>query len=277
MIKRIYIEITNICNLKCDFCINHNREYKSLTLIEFKHILYEISGICDYIYLHVQGEPLLHPNLYEFLDEIENRNLKIQLVTNGSLISNNHQLLSYKCLRKISISCHSIDYQKLDYQEYMNNIIIFVKKASVKANTFVELRFWNADNLSDKSLLAMNILKDNFNFEITSKKNSYRILNNCYVHFDNKFQWPSQCDMNNDYIDGTCHGGKMMIAILSNGQVVPCCLDAKGEINLGNIFQDSLKNILSSDRYLDIVKSFNDHKITEDLCKKCTYRLRFNK
>ena len=56
--KRIYIEITNQCNLKCSFCIQNQRKSKYLSINDFSYILDELRPFTDYIYLHVLGEPL---------------------------------------------------------------------------------------------------------------------------------------------------------------------------------------------------------------------------
>ena len=65
--KKIYIEITNNCNLKCSFCSEVKRKRRFMTTEEFENILIKIKDYTDYIYLHIKGEPLLHPNIIEFL------------------------------------------------------------------------------------------------------------------------------------------------------------------------------------------------------------------
>ena len=64
--KRIYIEITNICNLKCSFCSNSKRNKKEMSIDEFKLVMSKITMYTDYIYLHVKGETLSH----HYLDDI---------------------------------------------------------------------------------------------------------------------------------------------------------------------------------------------------------------
>ena len=64
--KRIYIEITNICNLKCSFCSNSKRNKKEMSIDEFELVMSKITMYTDYIYLHVKGETLSH----HYLDDI---------------------------------------------------------------------------------------------------------------------------------------------------------------------------------------------------------------
>ena len=112
----------------------------------------------------------------------------------------------------------------------------------------------------------------NKKIEFTGKR--FAINDKVFLDRDICFSWP---DINKDVITtkGTCKGGKSQIAILVDGTVVPCCLDNDGVINLGNIFNNSLDEILESKRYKDIVSGFNNNKLVEELCQKCGYRNRF--
>ena len=67
MYKKVYIEITNICNMNCSFCHGHKRMHRFMTDEEFKFIIEKLKGYTDYIYYHLMGEPLIHPKLNEFI------------------------------------------------------------------------------------------------------------------------------------------------------------------------------------------------------------------
>ena len=107
-------------------------------------------------------------------------------------------------------------------------------------------------------------------------RNSAKLGENIYMSFEEEFDWPS---MNLPKVSekGTCQGGKNMLAILVDGTVVPCCLDADGIINLGNIFEENLEEILSSERFLNLRNGFMGGNISEELCRRCSYRCRFDK
>ena len=85
--KKVYIEITNKCNLNCSFCSKVKRQKKEMSIDEFKEIISKIHNYTDYIYLHVKGEPLLNNNIIEMINEAEKYNIKVNLTTNGILIS----------------------------------------------------------------------------------------------------------------------------------------------------------------------------------------------
>ena len=80
--KKIYIEITNVCNLNCSFCLNNKREKKFMSVSDFSHIIKEIKPYTDYVYLHVKGEPLLNPNLDLFLDICDSNKIKVNIFDN---------------------------------------------------------------------------------------------------------------------------------------------------------------------------------------------------
>ena len=103
-----------------------------------------------------------------------------------------------------------------------------------------------------------------------------KLDNKVYLSLDSKFDWPST---SSSYYkeEGTCLGGKSQLAILSNGVVSICCLDSEGESNLGNIFTDSMEDIISSDKFKNTINGFNDNKVYLDICKHCSYKERFNK
>lgn len=136
--KKIYIEITNQCNLQCSFCSKSTRKKQSLKADEFLHILDKVKAWTDYIYLHVKGEPLLHPDIIFFLEEAEKRNLKVNLTTNGTLFKNYAKKLgNCKALKKINFSLHSENNNENYLEDIFNNINITSTIYVDKDNEFI--------------------------------------------------------------------------------------------------------------------------------------------
>lgn len=266
--KRIYLEITNACNLNCPFCTNEKGN-NYLSLEDIKSYLPQIKEYTDNIYLHVLGEPLLHPNINEIFEEAEKNNLNINIVTNGILL--NKDILMYKSLRKLSISIHSINNILID-KRYYETLLDIIKDNNDK---YIELRFYDEDNLSETNKDFLNKLKEDYPFEKTDRHNSYRLKNNVYVLFNELFKWPN---IEDEIINkkGYCHGSIDQIAILSNKDVTICCLDPKAYNKIGNLKNNTLKEILDSKKYLDIKNNMKNHIISCELCKRCTYRSRFD-
>ena len=93
MFKKIYIEITNKCNLNCSFCSKNNRKIKEVSVEEFEYIVKKIDKYTDYLYLHVKGEPLLHKNLDGILNVARKYKKRVNITTNGSLLEKNMDVI----------------------------------------------------------------------------------------------------------------------------------------------------------------------------------------
>jgi radical SAM protein with 4Fe4S-binding SPASM domain len=288
--KRIYIEITNICNLSCSFCLPHHRKPRSLNIQEFTHIVNEIAPYTDYVYFHVKGEPLLHKDLDIFLQICAEHSLKVNLTTNGTLLEHSWKALKNSTsIRQINFSLHSFkDNSKIDFYQYINTIIQKTHYLSQHTNTVTSLRLWNLEKTLHKAdenpenLSILKILKDEFQIEwellnqVVNNHHGIKLAPNIYLNTDHEFEWPSLTNSTYD-TKGTCYGLKNQLAILSDGSVVPCCLDGDRIIYLGDIFQSSLQDILKEERAQSIVNGFSNHQLYEELCKHCSFRKRFDK
>ena len=273
--KKIYIEITNKCNLSCSFCSIDKREKKEMTIDEFKTILDKISNYTDSIYLHVKGEPLLHTKLEDILTICDNHGVKICITTNGTLLKNKKSVLLNHNIKQINVSLHSEN----NYPNYFLDVFNTCDELSKKIT--IIYRLWV---LKDINKLSTNIvdkiinhykLSTNVVNKIYNDKN-INIADNIYLDKDIEFTWPNDSNIELDNI-GTCYGTRSHIAILSNGIITPCCLDSEGLINLGNIFKDSIEDVLNNEMYKEIKLGFQNNKVIHPLCQKCNYRLRFGK
>ena len=276
--KKIYIEITNVCNLSCSFCSIDNRKKEFITTDKLEELLIKINDYTDYVYLHVKGEPLLHPEISKILDLCQKYHKKVNITTNGTLLKEKQQELCHQVVRQINISLHS-ENQK---EKYLEDIFKTVDNLNDK---IVVYRFWTMeDNILDKkSTEIVEKIKSYYHLsseivDKTKKENHIKIRDNLYIDKANEFIWPN---IENNYINekGYCYALKDQLAILVDGTVVPCCLDSNGVINLGNIYQNTLEEIINSNRYQEIKKGFLNRRVSEELCKHCSFkeRLEINK
>ncbi len=288
--KKVYIEITNVCNLDCRFCPKTKRKPRFISLDEIRIIINEFKSSGKKYYLHVMGEPCLHPDINEIINEFKKEELNINIVTNGTMIQklNMENLPNSVCISLHSFSNNEIE---LSLKEYLDKAINYYN--NVKSNkTFTEFRLWNItkDNINhNQNQFLLSYLQDELKIEMDLKKyveeyvlkdnsNSNKrrfniqIKENLYISMSKEFSWPSLNDENDGDKRGFCYGLRSQIAVLSDGTVVPCCLDSEGEINLGNIFKESLFDILNSKRAREMFDGFTAKTITENLCKNCGYR-----
>ena len=282
MLERVYLEIGNICNLSCSFCTGTNRQKKQMNTDEFAHICSEIKGKVKFVYFHVLGEPLLHKNLDEFIKIAGANGLKVCITTNGTLLKEKGENLlnNSDIVHKVCISLHSLEAnQNQPLNTYLNDIVEFSKDSS-KEGIFTVLRLWNKDGEYAKgehqnNLKIEEFLHSKFPNDWQVRPRGYRLDKNLFLEYDEAFVWPTD-SKENSCEKGFCYGLINQVAILVDGSVSPCCLDANGEINLGNIFTSSFDEILSSERATNIKNGFSKGVLNEELCKKCTFIKRFS-
>ena len=275
--KKIYIEITNNCNLNCSFCSKVEKTRRNMTKEEFAHILEAIKDFTNNIYLHVKGEPLLHKELFEFLRIAEKNNINVNITTNGVLFpSKVEEIANCKSLKKINFSLHSEN----DIDNYEEKIFENVEK--LPSDVIVIYRLWTLKNgaFDEKSTKTVEKIIKHYNLstETVDKiktENNIKISSRIYVDKENEFTWPEESEEISK--DGFCMALKTQLAILVDGTVVPCCLDCNGKIPLGNIYEESFDTIINSKKYIELKKSFQDRKPKAKLCQKCTYKDRFKK
>lgn len=275
-ISRVYIEITSRCNLNCAFCSSAGRTGQDMDPAFFASLLPQVKQLTDFIYLHVQGEPLLHPSLEEIMDICDKERMQVQLVTNGTLLNMHPHLIDHPSLRKISFSLQSVEYHTRDELALLQEILAFCHEASKRDLPYCEIRFWRDEQLAmPRTERCLHYLQDNYSFAENSRADNYRIMDHVYVDFHNPFEWPA---MDRPVISttGRCLGGLHQLAVLSDGTVVPCCLDAYGNIPLGSLHEESLEDILNGSRYVRLCEGFLSNHLSEELCRRCPYRLRFD-
>jgi radical SAM protein with 4Fe4S-binding SPASM domain len=261
MFKKVYVEITNNCNLDCSFCIGNKREKKFIDIDSYEVLLNKLEGYTDYLYFHVMGEPLLHPKINDLIN-IASKKYNINITTNGYLIN---RIKNNKNIRQINISLHSFDDKyKTTLDEYMNNIFDSVDELS--KNTYIEYRMW-VDNVNKDKII--NKLEEKYNISI-GDIDHITLDKNVFYQVEQEFIWP---DINNSYYEeeGTCMGTRSHIGILVDGTVVPCCLDSNGSINLGNIYESSLDDILNGELYSSIKEGFLNNKKIHPMCRHCNF------
>ena len=272
--SRVYVEITNICNKNCSFCPGTIRQPKRMTMEEFSFVAKSLVGVTDYLYFHVMGEPLTHPNLKEFVEYATNLGFKCAITTNGSLLDRAGEGLLDSGLYKMNISVHSFESgDEKNYHSYINSIAEYADKAS-DAGILTVLRLWNKGYDGGLNDSTLEILQSRLQGEWKWGSRGARIRHKLHLEYGDRFDWPDM-EANNLGNEVFCYGLGDHFGILCDGRVIPCCLDREGAITLGNIFDQNIRDILSSDRAEAIRRGFEKKCAVEELCQKCGYARRF--
>ncbi len=272
---RIYIEITNRCNLTCSFCPSPTKSSKQMSIEEFTHIIQDIHTHTQHIYLHVQGEPLTHPHLLTFLDIAYKYKLKVHIVTNGTLLDQiSPSFFTHPALAQLSISFHA--WEEFSDEAFKRKLdsLIEIKALLFQNNTSKFLRIWNKK--SERMTQIIQSLLPDVDSELIQKLGKHRIKidNHLYLDLDDQFAWPH---LDDPFVSnkGRCHSGIKLSAILTDGTFTPCCLDPQGILSLGNIYETSMNDLLKTQRFNNLVSGFKQNKLVEDLCQHCSFRTRF--
>lgn len=303
-LEKIYLEITNACNLACEFCPAPSRASEFMSVERFSLVMEKIRGAADALYFHLKGEPLLHPELPRLLDIAGDAGFPVIITTNGTLLPELvRQLEDRRNLVRLnvslqSLSCFPSDERRkkigdiLDAVDLLNDARRAAQPPASAASLLpvsrhpflASLRLWTRDSAED-SFFACRAIEDHFSLEpgsvsgallspAASRKNGAVIKPGLAIHAADTFEWPSLSAP--DYGErGFCRGLRDQAGILADGTVVPCCLDGDGILALGNIFDSSWEEIMESPRARAIYKAFSDRIISEPLCRRCGYRTRF--
>lgn len=287
----VRIESAGLCNFRCMHCptgIDSNSR-RALTLEMFAAIVKQFEKehfIPRVVVLYHGGEPLLNKHLPEFIAILKKIGVsKTVITTNGSLL--NKKLAEKLILAGLDELKVTFDGQSAeennkirkngDFFRDADNIkeMCKIRKALNRANPAISVG--NVRFCDKKTLALLN-------------KNSLDFLNDMPAYITEFFkeekeqirffsypamQWPGYNSNSNfevlhfptrdiDY----CESLFETISILSNGNIVPCCYDLKGEAVFGNVFKTGIFTIWKSKEYKEFRINFRNRKYPS-FCLKC--------
>ena len=275
--QKIYLEISNICNLRCAFCPGTKRAPKVMDPEAFAQLLPKLRPWTDFLYFHLMGEPLCHPHLEEYLRLAGQAGFRVILTTNGTLLPKTQEmLLAAPGLHKVNISLHAFEANDLNmpFTQYLDGCFAFGQAAN--GQKIVTYRLWNSGGQDQLNAQILRQLQQVFPQPWVVEPRGTRIGDRVYLEHGDKFDWPDlSAQDGGDRV--FCYGLRDQLGVLCDGTVVPCCLDHEGDLALGNLLTQSMEEILNSPRAQGIYQGFQNGKAAEDLCRKCGYARRFSK
>lgn len=270
MITRCYLEITNVCNLDCVFCPKTDRAKHTLTLEAFDVLTSRLKGEVRFLYFHLMGEPFLHPQLPQFVRMAREKGFTPVLTTNGTLLSRRTDLLE-ELPHKVQISLHSHEGNgKADLREYIGEVMTFAMEAA-RRGCIIVLRLWNEGGHNSQNQTILNLIAEHQPRPWTERHDGWKLADNLFLENDNVFEWPDLQHKVYDEEEVFCYALRNQIGVLVDGTVVPCCLDHNGDMPLGNLYKQSLEQILASPRARALYEGFTRHAAVEPLCQRCGY------
>lgn len=274
MYSRVYVEITNQCNRNCSFCPGTSRQPGMMTMDAFGQVLQKLQGITQMLYFHLMGEPLTHPDLPEMIRTAKAEGFRSGITTNGTLLARRGKAMVEAGVYKVNISIHSFEQGAVEeYTRYIDECLDFADYAS-RNGVLVVLRLWNQGSDDGRNDETLKRMARRFPQPWKEGPRGTRLQDRLYLEYGSRFRWPDlqEQDMGQQVF---CYGLRDHFGILCDGTVVPCCLDHNGDIPLGSIFQQDIREILSSSRAKSMVEGFSCRRASEELCRKCGYARRF--
>ena len=273
--NKIYLEISNLCNLRCAFCPGTKRAPHRMTEEEFSALLPRLRPYSDYLYFHLMGEPLCHPLLGRFLELAGQAGFRVILTTNGTLLGKlRDTLLSAPALHKVNISLHAFEANDLavPFEDYLRDCFAFGKAA--EGRCIISYRLWNQGGADALNRQILDTMAQFFPQPWAEERRGPRLGQKIYLEYGDKFDWPDLSAPDNGQ-RVFCYGLRDQLGVLCDGTVVPCCLDHEGDLALGNLFHEELGTILESPRARAIYEGFTQSRAAEELCRRCGYATRF--
>ncbi|GAA8064470.1 radical SAM/SPASM domain-containing protein [Helicobacter pylori] len=279
LFKKIYIELSDICGLQCGFCPNPKNIRGVMPLELFEKVCKEAAPLTPIITFHVLGDPCKLKNLNHYLSTAKRFSLKVDLVTSGAYLHNFETLLQ-DVIYQISISLDAglDNHNKLNQHRYIQKILEFCRyKCEKNSEVFLNLRI--QDSTLEKHQNLIKPFLESFecvSLETLKSQGRARLFKKSFLNIQKTFKWPNlnaPNPLNQESKIPYCYGLIKQIAILSNGVVVPCCMDTQAHINLGDLNHMPLKDILNSQKAMAIKTHFLKGEALEPLCQNCSYPL----
>lgn len=281
MLKKAYLEITNVCNLNCSFCPKIRRRQGFLAPEDFQTLAARLRPHTEYLYLHLMGEPLLHPRLEDILSRAEGLSFRVMVTTNGTLLKERGgALCRAPAVEKVSISLHSFEGNGGAgvLEDYLMCCIRFAQ-AAADSGKRCALRLWNLDGeeaggAHEKNGGILAVLERAFPGPWQEGRRGVTLAPNIFLELGERFRWPDLA-LSEGEAPRFCYGLRDQVGVLWDGTVVPCCLDHEGDIPLGSLYEQSLEDILDSPRARAIYRGFSQGEAREALCRRCGFARRF--
>jgi len=282
-------ELTNNCNLGCPECSSGSgqmkRERGFMDIVLFNRVMKELGPYLYNINLYFQGEPMLHPNFFTFLNS--SAGIHSVVSTNGHfLTAENAEKLVASNLNKLIISLDGLDQES--YSAYRKNGslqrvldgIRLVSDAKIRAGSSlkIEIQFL-VNRLNEKQIPQVKQLADKYKASVRLK--SMQIINKAdtesWLPVDRNYRRYEK--RNGDYIiknslPDRCARLWFNPVITWDGKVVPCCFDKEAEHIMGDLNSDSFREIWEGPKYRMFRKSIFSGRHMTDICRNCTSGLR---
>ena len=270
----LQLEPTNHCNLRCISCprdrMTRRKGYMEFGL--FKKIIDDAAGEgVKRVHLYLHGEPLLHPEIANMIAYIKSRGMGITLTTNGMLLDRE------KALSILQSGVNSADYftfsmlgcssqvhegimRGVNHERVVQNITDLLKTRKERGinGPIVQTIFYQMPENAHEAHDYMTRWKD-----VVDQALFVAGFSESFAHYKhgNGAQRVRR---------RTCKQIWERMTIHWNGDVSLCCEDVDGDIVLGNLEKQSVRELWSKQGLLAVRRLHREKRFAEmPLCKTC--------
>lgn len=225
----VHMELTNHCNLTCSVCPNQmmSRAKTFMSFSTVKHIIDANPSIRE-VGLSVWGEPLLHPELLSIVKFLSEKNIEVGLSTNAVLL--NHKLsvdlleAGLYCINfSLNPTRNPTQEEKESIFKQVLNIDYFLHLSKrVKCSLTLTVSATNEANIRKMAETWRRKVKVIIQPQVLFTHDDRR--GKCYQLYRNH------------------------LVVLSNGYIVPCCVDYEGSYILGHALKDNLNDCYTGEK-----------------------------
>ena len=277
------------CNLSCPECAvggkHVNRKYGYLKYDQFVHIADKIRGYCEYLYLHLWGEPMLNPDIFKMI-EYANEFTRTNISTNANTLTRETAMRLACSGADIIVSidgmtqgCYARYRQGGDVARALETLAWLAEYGGYNSSPGTFSQF--VARIQDK--LGLGAVKANIQpqYVVFEHNESEMKAFKEYCHslgLAAKFKSPylrkgsplknsSLAEFRRDIQSApeirkkamrACTDIDNVFTILLDGRVVACCYDHNGITSFGNIFEQSVEEILASSSRKDFARALSD-------------------
>jgi len=281
LIKSIHLQFVNYCNLNCEYCSfannpNKQKMKKELLTKLLEEILFDRKKFnVKELNLWVAGETLLHPDFFGMLELMKSykqkssRFPKVKLFTNVMLLTEkvSKKMIDSGVIDWIGFSVDGGSKENCDkirrgskFDIIKKNIANFQKynkgKIITSVNCLVPLnQKLNSQWMSEEFQELLNMV-DNY-------KLNYPMDVGIDISYPKDFKFYK-------WNKRVCKALIQGVAIVQNGDVLPCCSDFNNTCVIGNLYKESLSEICKGEKRRKMVFDFLKGKKSEiPLCRNC--------
>jgi len=292
----LQIETTNFCNLSCPLCPTGRnelgRDRRHMTLEEFKSVVDDLGDFLLFLIMWDWGEPFMNPALPAMIRYASSRGIKTVVSTNGQFFSNESYLIDLLTsgLTTLIVAIDSLyedNYESYRKKGSLNKALGGLErtielKEKLGSTTHINMRMvimkQNEHELDALRARAKLMGVDRFSVKTVNPSCDSHLTDEGIVPENPKYRRYEYQESSYQRIrvEASCNFIGGMCNVHSNGDIVPCCYDYDGKMDVGNIHTEKISDVWNGPRYRELRRKITCERISLAKCRDCGTNFRLS-